>query len=676
MIQIPNNQIWQKANNSDLFGTIYITKNVTFDDEGYLSLSYAQKTAIDESIDSDFALGISIIKGQDYEYFIGTSDDAFEMSDEILDERPVQITDSGVTSPGFYGDAKYVGGILVVASNTDVDYYTDSTNTWTDTNISLTSSVQHPIESFLSLSLIAIANDNTVRLYISPLTATPTLVRTLTIPTDFEITAIRYFNQNLYIATNNVTGGHAFMFVWNGLGSAAQSAYEVDSNLMFNLVVYKDSIVTLSGSGALLRFNGSGFTMMDAFPIYYTDMSLSGDGNPQIFKNTIQSSTELLFIAFANSINDSNPDGTLTNQPDGVWCYDENVGLYQRYSSTNSLVVNQTVIQANVNTTTNQITVTSAPVTGTEVIFTEVFGLAPLVDGNIYYVININSTTIKLAETYQDAIDGNAIDLTSAGSTNRLTFCPEIDYGQFYSGRANALTLIERPVQNRVYGTEAIWATEAYRRNNTGLYDSLHVAARHLYNRGYFVTPKILGSDVTSDYNTFTLKYRPLLNERDKIIVKYRLEDDNRDFISYEDWGITWTSSTTFTTTQEKWSEAKEAFDNSKKYEVEILTGAGAGILAHIENITESGGTYTVTLDETYANYTSGDIGKAIFRNYVKFATIEYGSSDGESGYIEKQIGEKGKFIQFKIELRGKGQEVKIEQLLVDDIYRLSAFTR
>lgn len=677
MIQLPQSRIWEKANNSNLFGTMFVTKNLTFDEEGYLKLSYSPRGIIDESIDADVGLPVTIVRGEDYPYFLGTSDETFDAEYELLDTRPTQIATAGVTAPGIDGDAKYISGQLIVSSSTDVDYYTDSTNTWTDTNISLTSGVQHPIESFISLAAVAIANGNTVRLYQSPLTATPTLIRTLTIPSDFEIIALKYFNQNLYIATNNVFGGKAYMFVWNGLGSAAQSAFEVDSNILFNLESYRGTIVGLSGSGALLSFNGSGFDLLAAFPIYYTDMSISGDGNPRIYRNSILSNDEILYILFTNSINDSSPSGTLTYQPEGVWCFDPKVGLYHRYSTSASLTLIESIVSGSVNTTNNTITVTSAPVTGTEVVFTEQFGLAPLVNGTKYYVIKVDSTTIKLAETLADALANNPIDFTSVSGTNKFTFYPNVDFGQFYSDRAFSLYVIERPVQNRLYGTDAIFGFEVFRRDNTGNYNTYNVSVFGVESRGYFITPQILSPEVKDDFNELTLKFVPLKHETDKIIIKYRTTDDVRDFITLGDWGITWTSSTTFTTTQEAWAEAKTAYDAGKKYEVEILTGGGAGILAHIQNITESSGTYTVTIDETYDNYVSGDIGKAIFRNFIKFKTIEYDTSEGsdaQRGLLFEQLGVKGKFIQIKVELRG--ENVKISDLLVDNIYRLAAYAR
>jgi hypothetical protein len=132
-----------------------------------------------------------------------------------------------------------------------------------------------------------------------------------------------------------------------------------------------------------------------------------------------------------------------------------------------------------------------------------------------------------------------------------------------------------------------------------------------------------------------------------------------------ENWAVIWTSTTTFTTTNAEWADAVVGD------EVEILQGAGAGILGHIVSVLENAGTYTVTIDETFDYFEAGDDATAVFRNWKKWKTIEYGDSNAGQYYISEQLGSKGKFIQMKIELRGVN--VTIEELLIDNVSRLPA---
>lgn len=89
---------------------------------------------------------------------------------------------------------------------------------------------------------------------------------------------------------------------------------------------------------------------------------------------------------------------------------------------TNSLTASVTA--ANINTSTDVLTTSAAHpfTTGTPVILTS--GAAPggLATGTTYYVINVTSTTIKLATTAANATAGTAIDITSQGTgTHTLT---------------------------------------------------------------------------------------------------------------------------------------------------------------------------------------------------------------------------------------------------------------
>lgn len=665
MKQIPqqpnlNSRLWNQQNESDLVGNVFVTKNISFDQFGYLRLGYSPRAAIDESVDSDFDNAAVILYSENYGYFVGTWDDCFQVNTNILSVTPTQITTSGVPTGDIESDATWFGGLMVFTQDNDVDYYNPSGGTWTDTNISLTGSGQHPVVNFLSRSALAVADVNTVKLYASPITATPTLITTLTINADFRITGMCYFNQNLYIATHNVYGGHAFMYVWNGLGTAANQVYEVDSNIIFSICAHQDGVWVITGNGSLMRFNGGSFEIKAAFPIFYTDQALTDQSNIQMYKNIMKSNGNLLYILFSNIGNNKN---RLLSQPDGIWCYDERVGLYHRYSVSNSRVIVESIAQASVNTTTNQITVSNNYITGTEVIFNEVFGLSPLVDGTKYYVIRIDSTHIQLATTYANALAGTPIDLISSGASNTFSFFPNVDFGQYWCERTTALNVIERPVPNRLYGTDIIWGAEVIRRNNTGDYPTLGTVADGISTRGYWISPKIFSDAITDTYNKIVVKFSKFVSELDKVIISYRNEDDMREYIDPSDWRITWTSTTTFTTTQSEWDNA------SVGDEVEILQGAGGGLCSPIVSVTENSGTYTVTITDSYDNYVAGDLGVAVFRNWKRWKVVEYGDSNAEIGFIEEHIGKRGKFIQLKIELQGV--RTRIESVFIDNKERL-----
>lgn len=674
MIQIPNTEskTWQQANNSDLFGNIASTRNITFDKKGYLRLSNASRAALSSASDADLDEAAVFIRSADHGFWAGTHDAAFEINkDTILGVAPAQEVTAGVPLGDTQTDATFASGLLIVTQDTDVDYYDPAANTWTDTNITLTATAgsQHPIEKFISLASVAIADVNTVKLYASPFTATPTLQVTLTILADFYVTSLCYFNQNLYIGTINRYGGHAMLYVWNGYGTAAQSAYEVDAGAVWDVCVHEDSVVLLTSRGQLLRFNGSGFTQLDAFPTFYTEIVPSDETNIAMYHNCLKSAGDVLFINFSGS------DATqkVTGQPDGVWCYDSSLGfMYHRYALSSAEAVRNTIADTAINATTNAITVTAAPLTGTEVLLLK--SSYPAVPGGLqydktYYVIKIDATTIKLATTRTLALAGTPVDITSAPASGNgiLVFFPRYDYGQSVaSSRSVAILPIERNIAKPEYGTEILYGGELAKSDNSTL-DYIGTVSTAIENRGSFVTPKIVSQNVTDVFNLITLKFAQFKTDTDKIVIKYRTEDDMRTFVKFDAdrWTATWTSTTTFTTTEVEFANAVVGD------EVEFLRGGGSGITAHITVITSNAGTYTVTIDEAYEYYTTGDIAQFTFHNWIKWKTITYGDDNANQGFLSEQLGVPGKFLQIKVELRGV--QTTVEELTVDNKYQLPA---
>jgi hypothetical protein len=657
MINIPETTTkrWVQANSSDLLGNIWYTKNISFDNVGYLSLSNSPRTIYNEALSGDFD-NVNGIEYYSSSFYATTWNKMWSINIRPLIELPT----IGVSTPSgdIEGSMCYFGDDLVVVQDTDVDY--KPAGDWVDTNISLTSSGQHDSVHFLSQNALAIADVNTVKLYAAQISATPTLITTLTIPEHFEITKMEYLNQYLYIGTKNKNSGKAALFVWNGSGTGASQVYEVTTPHIQSLCAHNNSIYILESNGAISRFNGSGFTQVAALPIFYVGGFTSGS-SVSIYKGVMQSNGRVIYINFSDSTNSTR---RILNQPDGIWCYDENIGLYHKYSNTLSQVVQDTIGTADVNTTTSVIKVTAAPVTGTEVYYENDGGtsIAGLTTRTKYFVIKVDATSIKLATTKANALAGTAISLTGTGNiTQSLIFFPNIDYGAFYVRRPTYVRPMNRiETDAPMYGTDIFWSTEVNKGDSeTTNWATLQCTSTGVESRGYFVTSKILSNDVTDYWKTFVIKYQPMQSELDKIIVKYRTQDDGKEFIDERSWDITWTSTSTFTSTETGWADA------SAGDEVEILIGAGAGLIAHISTITESSGTYTVTLDETYDNYASGDLAVAIFRNWKKLCTI---TSSETNGYTKLELGNKinGKFIQFKIELRGIG--VKIEELSVDDV--------
>lgn len=135
---------------------------------------------------------------------------------------------------------------------------------------------------------------------------------------------------------------------------------------------------------------------------------------------------------------------------------------------------------------------------------------------------------------------------------------------------------------------------------------------------GYFTTAELNGEGVADIFQKVYLNYGKLLNSGDKIIVKYRA---NRQ--APAEMAITWTSTTTFTTT-----DANMA-NYSVGDEVEITRGKGGGMCSHITVISENAGTYTVTVDETHTG--ASGTATARLQKWIKAGSI----TDQASTYKE-----------------------------------------
>ena len=175
---------------------------------------------------------------------------------------------------------------------------------------------------------------------------------------------------------------------------------------------------------------------------------------------------------------------------------------------------------------------------------------------------------------------GTSITLTSNGSnTQKLVFFPNTDYGQTYCERTMAIGLMNIPLGDPQYGFDLIWGAEVPQRTLTGSDGMLGSISTEVESRGYFITPKIVSPNITDKFNLVTLKFSPMKSELDKIIIKYRTVDDMKETMDLSGWTGTWTSTTTFTSTETNLA------DTVIGDEVEIVKGAGGGLIAHITDI-------------------------------------------------------------------------------------------
>ncbi len=177
---------------------------------------------------------------------------------------------------------------------------------------------------------------------------------------------------------------------------------------------------------------------------------------------------------------------------------------------------------------------------------------------------------------------------------------------------------------------------------------------------GYFITTKIYAADengnpsVQNIWATVYTLYKNLLNSSDKVVIKYRVVENDPIEAT-----ITWTATTTFTTT----TNISAYWITGTGGEVEILNGIGSGRCSHIISIVNNAGTYTVTVDETYTGATG--TAKARFQSWIKRDSISYNNST-PNGVTFQQSGfnDLSNWIQFKVWMLFTGKD-EIEKMII-----------
>lgn len=156
-----------------------------------------------------------------------------------------------------------------------------------------------------------------------------------------------------------------------------------------------------------------------------------------------------------------------------------------------------------------------------------------------------------------------------------------------------------------------------------------------LKKAAYFITAKIPSGDVTDIWQKVFIAHKPLLNSSDRYAVKYRTVESPSSIIVV-------TCPTTSTLSSTDANVANFVIGD----EVEFTGGRNSGICAHITNISNSSGTYTVTLDETITGDGSGATSRVRFQKWVKIKEV----NDQTSMFSESGINATAStWVQFKV---------------------------
>lgn len=661
MIPIPSKSTreYKTDLSSDLFGNINRTKNIDFNKRGYLKLAPRATVLYSADQDADFDTVQAIAADEDTVYVI-TTDRSFAstLSDQSSPLSFSELSNTNAPSFGVQSDAAMYQGLLHVSGTTTVNRFSGGTGgTWSNPEkiTGLSSSYPHPLCVSEHQNYLAVGNGNTVRLY----NTSYSLITTLTLPSEYVVTWIRWRQSLLYIGTRNVRGGEAKMFIWNGSGTAAQTAYGAQCEWIFSGCEYDGSMAVVTSNGLLMRFNGGGFDTLAELPIWHTQFSWTSNSseaniNGRVASRGMAASGDTLYINLDGSPDllangRERPGPYLVNQPGGLCVYDPKVGFYHKAGYNYERYTNPTLTFAN-----SQFIATAGHtlVTGDPVYMSAVGSLTGVTVGTTYFAIVDSNEAFRLALSPVDAVEERAITIGGSLGVAVLSLDSRKSVGSTYVDRSGPILVMGAVRTNIFYGSEVFFAGST--QDETHAQIPVLMSFGMGYNIGSFITPKIPTSQIKDTWRKIISFFGELITESDKIVIKYRLKERPGLPTPYAE--LTWTSETTFTVDTNTYDfKSVEEGD-----EIEITGGAAAGYTAHITDIDSSSSTYTVTIDESLP-VSNTNVSSFFVDNWKKLQEYDSTYEDNDDGIGETNFdeGAKSKWAQLKVELRGFGTSIE-----------------
>lgn len=579
-VTLPPNRAWSQPNNGFIFGSVYSSRNVTFDVPGVVSLSPRTRILTRESTSGsnldtvlafaygEFGATASGFSSTD-QYIVVTSDALYLLAGALTNIGI--LTNASTPSMSAYSDGISWNDGFYCTQTSDLEKLV--AGTWTGSLMSLTSSVPHPLERSASGNYLLVGNGNKVE----KRTTGGVNTTALTFPSNYQVVWIRSDYSRTLIGARALDGTNGAVFEWDEVAPTWTNRFDLDFSWPYSGCFRNTDFFVVSNDGRLMKYNGGGFSTAAQWPIY---KGLSGfwDGNSTgiianpVYQRSMAVINGHLTINVNSDIDYGQYDSVAyENFPSGLWDFEESTGLTHRYGLTCS------------NDDTDFAQMQNAVGTG---------ALFP----------------VFIESSAPDPSDGSFF-LTGArmedGATTYYTVVTCVDDG---------------------------------------------------LNVGQLTTTRIETSDIADDAKKLWVKYRGVFESTDLIRFKYKDQWLEGLPFSTVQGGITWTSTTVFTSTNTNFANVVAG------HEVTVFIGPGAGSMRHVASISYANPTYTVTLDEAVTGVTAADVGGVIVDNFnLLEITITNADTKGYKDIPLDQTDPRT-WVQAKAELRGSSY-VTIEEV-------------
>ena len=276
-----------------------------------------------------------------------------------------------------------------------------------------------------------------------------------------------------------------------------------------------------------------------------------------------------------------------------------------------------------------------------------------IVDDKIYINLSgsIGTTTSQVLEEMLSGIwiYDNEIGLYHAYSLTQNNSINIHDYGTAVMEYVGAFQVVDK---NMFIVGGTIYTDNLSTKVNS-LFKKNITASPVKANSGFVIYSRILSSEIQNIWHKIWIKFKEMSVSTDKIVVKKRIK---RNYDLPFRVSITWTSATTFTTTNSNFSLA------SVGNEIFVIAGKNSGLTAHITNIAEAGGTYTITIDET--GLVSSGTAHIYIRDWVKVGSFTDTNLTNKQ-LVEFALGGESTYIDIKIVLFFSDELQSLEEITI-----------
>lgn len=386
MVIPPNNQYTQ-TNRSDILGTLQGSFNIDLTKVlGKLRVTRMIQTNSQASLTTMTGYPTAFKTDGSTIYAVATPR-LFKTSTLKANSAFVVEATSGFPADCDSGsDLEVFGNAVYVAANQKL--YKFSGGSWANNALAHAG----PYSMLTFAGVLYIANSTTI-----DKTTNGTTITSAFTPSSVALTPIfiRSTTTRIWIGTLNVQGGKALMLDWDGSSATATSSYRLEAQGALACVIKDDVPWIMDSNGRLMVFNGGTFIEKARLPL--NDKTLlnatSTSINRFIHPNGMSVVNGKINLLIKNEIEDNVAGSGSTPEfcPSGIWEYDENIGLYHKYSLSYLPVGTNTITDWGQNRVSGvgalsemKLTDTSASATGKLIVGATVYTNASSTDAGIF----------------------------------------------------------------------------------------------------------------------------------------------------------------------------------------------------------------------------------------------------------------------------------------------------